>query len=188
MLTFRTPGEATLLSLTSALSDALGAAAESAVTLDRTFLDSVDWRLFKCGYTLEAVRQGRQMTLSLSRTHTGKSLHVARIERMPRFPSELPVGPLRARLDSLLDVRALLSVVEVRTQRARVRVFNTDDKTVFRVVLNDNRLGRRKALVTRLCPLPVRGYEKMARRCHDALSAKLKLLPVEEPLYHEAHR
>ncbi|MBA3267318.1 MAG: CHAD domain-containing protein [Acidimicrobiia bacterium] len=88
-------------------------------SLRRTMLDTFDGRLHGAGLRLELREApGRELTLSGGGP---AAAHVA-VAAVPRFASDLPVGPVRLRLSPVLDVRALLPTVSATTrQRVAVR-------------------------------------------------------------------
>jgi hypothetical protein len=114
--------------------------------------------------------------------------HVITVSEMPRFCANLPSSALRKRLVKLLDVRAMICVVELQTRRTRFRVRNNDSKTVYKVLLDENRLLHRRPLMPRIALVPVRGYKKSSTRYHATLVAQFNLCSVDEALYHEALR
>jgi CHAD domain-containing protein len=109
----------------------------------------------------------------------------------PLRATELPPGPLRDVLSSVLDVRALLPLARVR-QRTRVfRVLDAERKTVVRLTLEDSSLVTPSGWENRLRPRvrlePVRGYEDELSDVRMALH-RLGYAAAEEPLVDEAVR
>jgi len=82
----------------------------------------------------------------------------------------------------------MICVVELQTRRTRFRVRNNDSKTVYKVLLDENRLLHRRPLMPRIALVPVRGYKKSSTRYHATLVAQFNLCSVDEALYHEALR
>lgn len=133
--------------------------------LEVTYLDSFDWRLFEQGTVLEAER-GQGGSLLLWR-RLDDSQELARLggPDAPRFMTDLPRGPLRERLEPIVEMRALLPLVTVRRIAQGFRVLNKDEKTTLRLQIEDDSLpgrsnGKIHGLPRRLRLLPVRGYAK----------------------------
>ncbi len=101
----------------------------------RTLLDTFDGRLNAAGLRLEFQEaSGHELVL----TGGGPASAHIPVSSPPRFGSDLPVGPLRARLAPLLDVRALRPVVSLDTrQRSAVRRDKLG-KAVASVLLHDH--------------------------------------------------
>src|SRR5512134_2024650 len=74
----------------------------------RTYLDSFDWRLHRAGWLLEAVG-GRRPLLRLRPLDGGGAI-AAQHGGTTRFARELPAGPLREKLEPVLEPRALLPI------------------------------------------------------------------------------
>ena len=66
-----------------------------------TYLDTFDWRLFRAGGSLESTRDGRATFLRWS-TLDGPPLFRLRLDSTPEFAWDLPPGPFRSELESLV--------------------------------------------------------------------------------------
>ncbi len=154
-------------------------------SLDRTLLDSFDGRLRAAG--LRAERADRSLTLH----EPGAAVRRAEVASAPRYlVEELPEGPLRDRLAGVLEERALLPAVRVRSQARSLAVLNDDAKTVVRLALETGEAvldgGRRVALAPRLTVQPVLGYDADHARALRVLREQLGFRPAEQPLFDEA--
>jgi CHAD domain-containing protein len=154
-------------------------------SLDRTLLDSFDGRLRAAG--LRAERADRSLTLH----EPGAAVRRAEVTRARRYlVEELPEGPLRDRLAGVLEERALLPAVRVRSQARSLSVLNDDAKTVVRLALETGEAvldgGRRVALAPRLTVQPVLGYDADHARALRVLRDQLGFRPTEQPLFDEA--
>jgi CHAD domain-containing protein len=154
-------------------------------TRDRTLLDSFDGRLRAAG--LRAERADRSLTLH----EPGAAVRRAQVASAPRYlVEELPAGPLRDRLAGVLEERALLPAVRVRSDRRSLAVLNADAKTVVRLTLEAGEVvldgGRRVALAPRLTVQPVLGYDADHARALRVLRDQLGFRPAERPLFDEA--
>jgi CHAD domain-containing protein len=147
------------------------------------FLDTFDWRLFGRGHTLAFERRSDESSLTLSALR-GEARWRLAIPSAPAFPSDLPVCPLRRRLEKFCEVRRLLPIVELESKGIEISLLDEERKTVGRVILqeskaSDPRGGDRTFEVPgRVRVDPLRGYPEMARRVH----ALLDTLPGIEPV------
>jgi len=109
---------------------------------------------------------------------------VQRIDATPGFAWDLPAGPVRDRLEPVLGVRRLLPLPEVRSRVQPLRLLNNeDDKTVVRLLLEENRFrdparNREGSLAARARLLPVRGYTAELRETAQMLSRDSDLVPT----------
>jgi CHAD domain-containing protein len=154
-------------------------------TLDRELLDSFDGRLRAEG--LRAEYAGGVLTLH----EPGAAVRRAEVAAAPRYlVEELPEGPLRARLAGVLEERALLPSVRVRSAIQPLAVVNGDAKTVVRLALETGEAvlggGRRVALASRLTVQPVLGYAADHARALRVLREQLGFTPADQPLFDEA--
>jgi CHAD domain-containing protein len=111
---------------TGAVLDALGRAgltADPPAASTVAVLDTFDGRIADAGLRLELV-DGRQLVLR------GDGVVDARVTvaAQPRIAEDVPAGPLRSRLAHLLDVRALLRLVEVTSERIDAQLRNGSGK------------------------------------------------------------
>ena len=137
--------QADATALVAALRDA-GFDVEPPVAVTSTVLDTFDGRLYAAGLRLE--HDGDTLLLD------GPDTVPARLEiaEPPRFPADLPPGPLRARLLDIVEVRALLPLATVSCVERRAVSRNGDGKVVagVRDVRADlDRSGRRRRLARR---------------------------------------
>ena len=170
-----------------ALSTAAGprfawAADGRARTLQRTWLDTFDWRLYRAGLTLEQVSSRGRTELTL----TGRDGAVLASAQLPplqrdgsgrsRWPSllnALPAGPLTEQLEPVVGVRALAPVARAVSRISNQRVLNGDDKTVARVATDTMSVTfpAAAAVQPRLSVWPLRGYQAQATRLNQLLAA-----------------
>lgn len=100
----------------------------------RTVLDTFDGRLHAAGLRLEH-DVGRSASLSLWSTGSAPP---ARLEcaRPPRWPADLPSGPLRDRVAAVTKERALLPIVSVAARVQELRRVDRRGKTIVRAVVH----------------------------------------------------
>jgi CHAD domain-containing protein len=157
-------------------------------TVDLIYLDTFDWRLFRCDTVLESETSGNRSTLRWRGLDQGEVRASLEGVRPPRFARDLPKGPFRNRLEPVVEMRTLLPVDRVRKSVRRYRVVNADEKTVLNLNLEDHRLparsggrSRRFGRVLRL--VPVRGYVKPFQRFSKIVGSDIGLKAVEgDPL------
>ncbi len=139
----------------------------------RTLLDTFDGRLRSAGLRLELhgpPSGTRHQELAL--TGGGPAPAGVPVSGAPRFSSDLPAGPLRARLTPVLDVRALLPVVTVTTRRRAAVRRDRVGKTRVSVTVHDEMAidGRQESRwIAEVDELA--GYAKEAQGARDLLGS-----------------
>ena len=140
-------------------------------TVDRTLLDTFDGRLHSAGLRLE-LRGGARKELVL-RGGGAAPAHLA-ADEAPRLATDLPPGPLRARLAPVLDVRALMPVLSLTARvRTAVRVDHAG-KARVRVGLYERMVvgGGAVASPAWLAEMePLAGYPKDGDRAQELLAS-----------------
>ncbi|HKG62972.1 MAG TPA: CHAD domain-containing protein [Solirubrobacteraceae bacterium] len=155
---------------------------------DRTLLDSFDGRLRDAGLRAERPA-GRSAAIVLYEPGApSREAHVPRARR--HLATELPDGALRERLAPVLEERALLPAVRVRSSVQTLAVLGAEAKTVARIELERPELvrdgGERMPLAARLSLRPVLGYDREFDRTLTVLRDDLGLEAAERPLYDAA--
>ncbi len=195
------------------LSDAIGqllpAVREPGSRLRRRLYDSFDWRLFNAGFSLEwcfgeaatppyqplsALRTplpDRPILCWRDRLETDAAPLQQPLSSEPGLLAEMPSGPVRERLAGLLEMRRLLAMVELTSQETSLRLLNEDEKTVVRLVIEQNRFrephsGRSGTLACRLRLRPVRGYTEAFEQAQRLLERQLGLSEPKQSLSDEA--
>ncbi len=153
---------------------------ESGRTHNRIYYDSFDWRLYQGGAFLEGGAVNGSARLLLRGLDSGSQEADQVLETRPRFVWDLPDGPLRERLQPLLEMRALLPRLELESRVQALRLLDDQDKTVLRLQFEQHRFkdpdsGAEGAISERLRLLPVKGYNKALNRMHNTLSGELQL-------------
>ncbi|MEE4273246.1 MAG: CHAD domain-containing protein [Thermoanaerobaculales bacterium] len=97
-----------------------------------TYLDTFDWRLHNAGLVLVEER-GRRRNLVLMEAG-GEPLVVA-TKTTPKLPEDLPDGHIAKTVAPAMDIRALIPVGSVRTERREGRIENADGNIVTRLRL-----------------------------------------------------
>ena len=138
-------------------------------------LDTFDGRIADAGLRLDLV-DGRHLVLS----GEGGVPAGLTVTGQPRVADDLPPGPLRNRLAKLLDVRALLRLVEVTSQRTDAVRRNGTGKVTAAVSVHESSSTNGIALGATVLveATELAGYPKPAAELRDLL-ADLGLEPVE---------
>lgn len=135
--------------------------------LQRTLLDTFDGRLHAAGVRAE-VRAGAAHELVV--TGPGPGSARVQVDNVPSTAGDLPRGPLRDRLAPLLDVRALLPKVAVRSTEAVAVRRGAEAKAVVAVAVHDHLTlgsGETLALPWAVELHPFEGYPDAARHAAD---------------------
>ena len=155
---------------------------------DRTLLDTFDGRLRAAGLRAERP-SGRGARIELH--EAGAPVRRANVPRAKRhLAHELPPGAVRERLEPVLEERALLPAVRLRSALQPLAIVDGEAKTVVRLEIEHPELvganGDRVALTPRVALRPVLGYDRAYARALAVLRDDLGLEPAGRPLYDEA--
>jgi CHAD domain-containing protein len=172
-----------------ALSKRFSLAIDAARPFRRLYLDSFDRRIAAAGESAhegdgaQAVERdfcGRESSLRwLDAEGRLLEAHCASKDEL-RFAEDLPECELRTQLASLLDLRALLPLLELKGRETTLRVLDDEQKTVVRgsileLEAHDAEHERRAELGNFLLLRPLRGYGAEFDRVVRALRKKLDL-------------
>jgi CHAD domain-containing protein len=121
----------------------------------------------------------------------GAPARSAEVARAPRhLVTELPAGPVRERLAGVLEERALLPAVRVRSVVQPLSVIDGEAKTVVRLVIEHPEAvldGRRRVgLASRVSVHSVLGYPAEHERALRVLREQLGLPVADDSLFDEA--
>ena len=113
------------------------------------------------------------------------------LESEPGLLNDMPAGPVRERLSTLLEMRRLLPMVDVISQQTPLRLLNDDEKTVARLIIEQNRFrephsGRHGILNCRLRLQPIRGYPEAFEHSRTLFEEELGFCLLDQALAHEA--
>ncbi len=149
-----------------------------------TYLDTFDWRLFRDGGSLLSTKEGRATVLRWS-TLDGVARFRLRLAATPHFVWDLPPGPFRTDLESVVDIRRLLPRLEVTSRGETLHVLDDNQKTVARLHFNESSVTgpesapRPLELPSLLIAEPVRGYAEHFQALLDHLERELPLQPTQ---------
>ena len=153
---------------------------------ERRFYDTFDGRLYAA--RLSCVSSDGRLVLLDGDAEVASGRVADGRDRL--FVRDLPPGTLRDALAAVVDVRALLPVVEVRARMRTLALLDDEHKTVVRAIVEDSsvvRAGRRPLpLEPRLRLVSVRGYDRALERVQEALEQRVGLRRAARPLLDEA--
>lgn len=175
----------------SALSKTFQIKESNRKSVNRGFYDSFDWRIYAKGMMLEIETDGEQLRLVYRALDSPLPYNRPEIGSVPRFASDIPDRAFSKTLRSVLGPRVLLNQVEVESRRRILNILNKDEKTVLRILLEENWVVDREQ--NRLRPLrntfrlqPIRGYTKHLRLAMAFLGETKGLRWTEEILMLQA--
>ncbi|MDT8383269.1 MAG: CHAD domain-containing protein [Gammaproteobacteria bacterium] len=160
----------------------------------RIYYDSFDWRLYQADLCLykDQSRQFRRYVLQ-SRS-AGKNIAMQEnTEATAVFAQDLATGLLRDKIAPLLEMRALLPLINIQQETLPIRVMNKAEKTVARIVLEHNAIrqsatSRQKIDDYRARVIPLRGFWKAASKLRHTLEQYPHTIASNEGLYDLAIR
>jgi len=144
--------------------------------------DTFDWRLFNKSLVL--YESGNKLRLREITNY--EILHSIEISSPPVFIWEFPDSELKKQLAPIIEVRALLKLVEVRSRSTPYRILNNDEKTVLRLAYEKIRSSRDKnapLLATHLWLQPVKGYPKYSREIAKRFEEAGLTINKEDDIY-----
>jgi CHAD domain-containing protein len=155
---------------------------------DRTFWDTFDGRLHAAGLALVDTSSRFALSDALTYSEQAAADHGRGLRRLAAV--DLPDGPLRERLEPIVEMRVLTPVVRVRSRLLPVNVLDDLGKIVVRLQAEEPTVltgGETKiALRSRLNVAGVLGYDAEYERVLAILTGELGLQPVAEPVQDEA--
>lgn len=144
---------------------------EPAVNQTDVFYDTFDWRLYHKSLTLLQ----RQKEALLISSKNGAVMHSLNISAIPAFIRDFPNSAIKEALQPLIEMRALLKLLQSRARIMPVRILNEDEKTVARLLLSSEEISApddRKLILNRLFLEPLRGYEADFRKLAEYMTDK----------------
>ena len=176
----------------SALKSEFKLEADPQRTVSNIYHDTFDWRLYLAGTCMRKESEGKDRRLVWSNLDGSRPRETLRLSgQMPRFSGDFPPGLTREGLTPLLEMRALLPQVEVKSRVRMLRLLDEEEKTVLRLSLEEGECrqpGKAEylSLVGRIRLLPVRGYIKPLQRVVRFLTKDLELEVVPDGMLEAA--
>jgi CHAD domain-containing protein len=154
-----------------------------------TYYDSFDWRIWNAGAELFE-QKGSINRLCWQALKGRKDTLCQIIDQPPGFAKDLPPGVVADEVAKVLEMRILQPKVHIIQQQQTLALLDSEEKTVVRVVLEQNSFSSTKgkqsgALEGRLVLKPLKGYETDFEAAQQRLQA-LKLYNCEQSLYYDA--
>jgi len=155
----------------------------------QTYYDSFDWRVWQAGGEL-LLEENQARTLCWVERNTGEALDCLPLETTPSYCHHLPSGPLRDRLEAVLEMRVLMPQVLIQQNHRTLRILDDEEKTVARVLLQSNSYlsvdgGLSGDLEARVWLKPLKGYDNHFDKLREQLES-LQLSGAEQSLFEEA--
>jgi CHAD domain-containing protein len=149
-------------------------------TVRLMWLDTFDWRLHQARLTLQHSTGSRVSDYTLTTDNGEQLTAAAKGLRWPALADALPPGPLRARLQPVTEIRALMPTARATATVRQMRVLNADDKTVAWLTVTGMSLAGKNGtgLPPRLSLTAVRGYQAQADRIARCLTAARDVTPA----------
>jgi CHAD domain-containing protein len=160
---------------------------ESSRSVRRSFFDSFDWGAYLAGGMIEERVSDGMHQLRWQELGESDVLLAQAVDTAPAFADELPPGPLRDRVAAAIGTRRLLRLASLESDVHTMRLLNGDEKTVVRLVIEQNRLEQPQGhtLPPRLRLVALTGYEDAFAAMDALLRDELGLVPAHTPLLQE---
>lgn len=180
-LHFEIPADCSVDQFIAELSDKtlLSPASKQQTTL--TYYDSFDWRLYGANILAEFNTEEKPGDFTLKNLKTGQTFASQKLDGVPKFHWEFEKGPLRNKLESTLEMRALLPITTVKSVRHHFNILNKDEKTVLRLVIEEFDLFN-----NRISLVPIKGYDKALAKTVHLLEKKIGLKKIKQTILTEA--
>ena len=149
----------------------------------KTFYDSFDWRLWRNDIICEHNRSKTESVLYLSNRKSGQFIASAAIMDMPAYAAQFNPGKLRKIFESILEMRALLSVCTLECVSTQLNLLDAKENLAARIVIDEYVL-----LKNRLKISPEKGYGALTKLLLDYLKTEIGLAAEDKPVLEEALR
>jgi CHAD domain-containing protein len=153
-------------------------------TISRMLFDTFDWRLYAAGQRLEEVREGESVRAEWAENASGKVLGSMN-GPAGRMAFDWQPASLAEALARTIKMRALLPLAKIDTTRWPADLLDEREKTVARVSVESNKIGRAGAKAGTSFPLivrlsAVRGYPGAFKQASAVLAATAGLAHAEQ--------
>lgn len=145
-----------------------------AIKIDRkvsrvlTFYDTFDWRL----YNKSLILQFGNDSVTLKNLNDTNSVASLVVPQMPTFVWDFPASAIKQKLETILEMRALLKIFEMKKTSTPIRILNADQKTVVRMFEEEITVSSPEPKTSSFRNLQlnaVRGYDQDAQRVAQIL-------------------
>jgi hypothetical protein len=174
---FVVSGESDVDSLKAALAEAFHSVRENGGTERFELYDTFDWRLYHHGWHM--VREGNRFAVTCA--SSGRTICDVTLDgkKNRRFGWDFPASDFADRLAPVLEMRALIPVVDIEKTTESIAVCNADEKTVARIELVSLCIAGEECRITHCRLLPLKGYAREARSIRSIIK-KLDLKAASE--------
>jgi CHAD domain-containing protein len=185
---FKLEQEAEIESVYESLRREYPAHATYEAQLERCYLDTFDWRLYRnnrvCGWDIPTgnERKKSEGIFFVRDKKTSDCICGYPTDHAPRFSKDIAHRTCRRILGDLLDIRALMPVLTVAVKSRQFNILNQENKTVAVLIVENHALTGhvdKTFLAGRLIVSPVKGYRKIFMQLSHYISARLQL-PCEQ--------
>ncbi len=184
------PGEGvSLADIEAVLLGPLGCHRSGGGSLERTYYDTFDGRVFRAGMVIEHERIDGRRWLRVRHLGETTALAQAALQQVPARVTDLADRRLRELLAAVVGERALLPLVSTEGEVVRFAPLDEFDKTTVRVsvvVGSASAVGgsssRKHLLEPVITIAPVRGHGRAHRELVRVVSERLGQRPAAEPL------
>jgi CHAD domain-containing protein len=129
-------------------------------------------------------------TFILQRSEAQQIVATLRIDESIRFAWDIPNSALKKQLTPIIEMRALLPVVQLRCKLRELHIVNKEEKTVLRVRIEENKLLKHTksavALNRAIVLQAIRGYQKPYDTALALLQQHLQLTAGKQDVYSQA--
>ena len=151
------------------------------MSIRRIYYDSFDWRIYQSGGMLEVEEVSKsKLRLRWLDRESGRNFGSLPLSMMPLFIWDFPPGPFKKRLEPILEVRALLPQITIKSDIYPLRQLDQEKKIVLHLFCEENLLltpPRRKSrtLGKSVQLIPLKGYEEPASRVISGMAGMKKM-------------
>jgi len=138
----------------------------------KTFYDSFDWRLYQAGMICEFNHNKKETYLRLIDRRSGKVIALEEMSQVPTFVGQYKEGRIKKQIESILEMRALLSLCQLPYELFNVNILNKNQKTVVRLQIEEYEF-----LTNRVSIFPLKGYDKAVDKIRHIFLKPLELTP-----------
>lgn len=139
-------------------------------------LDTFDRRLTRLGIELRLWGAGAKPRWEL--VEADGAVRGVRAAARTRFASDLPAGPLQARLDALTSPRRLLPIASTEIASTTIRIVGSEGEKRMEVLLECYPRDAKDPVPDLVWLRPAPGFEELAREVGEALAAILEPSPI----------
>ena len=160
--------------------------------ITRTYLDTFDWRIFSDGGVLESAMDKIGNWLIWRSLGAEQVYGRCPIEQIPRFSWDLKESSIKAKLEDILEFRALLPVANVCTRFHTAHLHDDRGKIILRIEIQSDcpsehdcaqKNQHHKTIDKRVHLYPIKGHKSVLKEACRLLQEECHLAPLsDDPL------